>query len=795
MESNKIQTNIKDLVFSYLVYWKWFCLSIIISLIVSNFYLRYTADIFYTEAKIEVLDNNDAGFKLPNEGISIFGVKNINLENQIEILKSSRITEQVIDKLNLTTEIFSEGNIKKTELWNNRPFEVIWAVPKDSLANLTTSFFITISEKGFTLNDNNKEYLFGQTNFDFKIPFKLELKNKKKIKIGTKFIINLKKKKQYRKLISRNIIIDYVGNQSEILKISYNGNNIDKINDIVNTLIEVFKNDGIQDRQQIFKKTIEFVDDRFDTLYKELDNIENSKADYQKNNELSYIESDAGLLMDNLNLSRTNFVNSSTQLLLSKMMVATLNKTADFELLPTNIGLDNLETNQLISTYNEQLLKLNKLIESGAGESNPTISELKHIILKLKNNIKISLRGYENLLESKRNELGKINTFEKARYSKVPLNEKFIRSIERQQNIKESLYVLLLQKREEAAINMAITNPSIKIVEYADNESDPIYPDKKSVYLIALIIGVVLIILVIFIMNQLDNKIHNPEDLSSLLPETSVIAEIPFIEEDNKIINFFDRSPLSESFRILRTNIYYLLQSAKTGKALMVTSTIKGEGKTFVSLNLAISLSTLDKKVVLIGADLRNPQLHKSLGIDKSSFVGLANYLSDDEITKDNIILKNFDDKFKFDIIMSGVIPPNPAELLSNGKFEKLLNDLKKDYDFIIIDTAPTLLVTDTAIISNLADTVLYVTRANFTEKKLVKFIGKIKESQTIKSMGVILNNVGENDGYGYGYKYLYKYKYSYNYGYEYGYGVTTKSKEKSSLFKKFNNWFKRKTK
>lgn len=225
----------------------------------------------------------------------------------------------------------------------------------------------------------------------------------------------------------------------------------------------------------------------------------------------------------------------------------------------------------------------------------------------------------------------------------------------------------------------------------------------------------------------------------------------------------------------------------------MVTSTIKGEGKTFISLNLAISLSTLDKKVILIGADLRNPQLHKSLGIDKSSFVGLANYLSDDEVTKDNIIINNFDNKFKFDIIMSGVIPPNPAELLSNGKFEKLLNDLKKEYDFIIIDTAPTLLVTDTAIISNLADTVLYVARANFTEKKLVKFISKIRQSQSIKSMGVILNNVGEKDGYGYGYKY--KYKYSYNYGYEYGYGVNTKSNEKSSFFNKINNWFKIKIK
>ena len=785
MESNKIQTNIKDQVIKYLVHWKWFCVSIIISLVVSKFYLRYATDLFYTEAKIEVLNNDNEAFKIPNEGISIFGNKSVNLENQIEIMKSSRIIGEVIEKLNLTTEIFSDGNIKQTEMWKERPFQVIWSIPKDSLNNLATSLNIFISKRGYKLNNQKKEYLFGQTNFDHKIPFKLELKNRKKIKIGTKYVINLKKKKLYKKSLIKNLIIDYVGNQSEILKIAYTGNNIDKINDIVNTIIDVYKNDGIQDRQLVFKKTIEFVDERFDSLFRELDNIENEKANYQKNNELSYIQSDASLLMGNANASHTNFVNSSTQLILSKMMISTLNKTVELELLPTNIGLESGEINQLISTYNEQLLKLNKLIAAGAGKSNPALKEINSLVSKLKNNIKTSLQGYVNLLEVKSAELGRINNFEKARYGKVPSNEKVIRSIERQQTIKENLYVLLLQKREEAAINLAIINPTIKVVDYANNDEDPIYPNKRTVYLIALVIGILISIVIIYIIYQLDNKIHNPEDLNVLLPEIAVIAEIPFIEAENKIINFFDRSILSESFRILRTNIYYLSQSAKNGKILMVTSTIKGEGKTFVSLNLAVSLSTLDKKVVLIGGDLRNPQLHKSLGINKSSYKGVANYLSNDETTIESIKIANLKTKFKFDVILSGVIPPNPAELYSNGRFELLLDELKKEYDFVIIDTAPTLLVTDTAIIAHLADTVLYVARANYTEKKLIKYIGTIKKSQSIKSMGVVLNNVGENERYGY------SYNYTYNYGYEYGYGVNNDVKQKTNTITKIAKWLK----
>ena len=791
MESKTNDLNITQEILKYLYYWKLILLSVAISIVVSFFYLRYAADVYQTNAKIKILDNSDTAFKLPNDNVSIFGNES-SKGNEIVIMKSYRIVEEVVDILDLTTVVYRVGRVKSVEQWKDAPFTVVWAKEIDSLISKQTSFRIVFKKNGYQIKGNSKLYKFGETNFNTAVPCKIILKKVDSLNkaVGNEYQISLTDKKSVIESISDNLVIDYVAKESDILSLTMTGFNKEKISDIVNTLIEVFNQDGIEDRQLVSKKTIEFVDERFKFLFSELDSIETSKANYKKEKGISYLESDANVLMQNNYESKSKVLFSDAQIVLAKLMLDAVNSSKALELLPSNIGIENGEVNGLITNYNEQILKRNKFLLAGGGESNPMVREITALALQIKNNLRASIIGYQNVLQLNKEDSNKINSLEKQSYSTVPFNEKGLHSIQRQQSIKESLYVLLLQKREEAAVNLAITNPSIKIVDYAIFSNAPISPQRNIFLIAAVLLGLVFPLIIIYFYYLFDNKINNKEDLELLLPEVPVIAEIPFIENENKTIQFLDRSILSESFRILRNNINYISPKKDKGSILFVTSTVKGEGKTFVSLNLAITLSTLGKKIILIGADLRNPQLHRKLDLERPNLKGVTNYLIDSQINIEDLKAKHLKDtNLNFDIIFSGNIPPNPAELLSNGRFELLLNEIKNDYDYVIVDTAPTLLVADTTLITHLADSVLYVTRANFTEKKLLKFISNLKKVNTIRNIGIILNNVGQNKGYGYGYSY------TYNYGYGYGYenDLVSKTSSQYKIYKWFRKFFKKK--
>ncbi len=339
-----------------------------------------------------------------------------------------------------------------------------------------------------------------------------------------------------------------------------------------------------------------------------------------------------------------------------------------------------------------------------------------------------------------------------------------LKAISRQQKIKQSLYLLLLQKREEAAINLAITEPSIKVVEYALSGSSPISPKSNIVYAGALLGGLLIPFGILYLIFMLDTKLHSKEDITKLTSKIPVIAEIPDVKKKDGIIftDPNDRTALAESFRILSSNVQYILpvNDTENGKVIYCTSTIKGEGKTYISLNLSLALSSINKKVLLIGADLRNPQIHTHINEDKHK-PGLSDYLHDVNYDWRDSLINGFDKHPNHQIILSGSIPPNPAHLLTNGRFKTLLEEAKLEFDYIVVDTAPTILVTDTMLISQFADATIYLARANYTEKKLLNFSKELSESGKLKNVAYVLNSVGASKSYGY----------SYNYGYGYGYG------------------------
>jgi capsular exopolysaccharide synthesis family protein len=795
---NTIDTEgikIKELFFNYLMYWKWFVVGAVLSFFVAYTYLRYTPNVYQTTAKIKVLDNSKGAMKLPSDITSLFSNSKVNIDNEIEVIKSHRLMELVALNLNLNTAYFFDGNIVSRELWKNKPFKVIWLDSKDNVYNNKLSFSIKIEKNGYKIASgdtiNSQLFQFGQRNKLSGQSFILAIEDKSVIKnsINGKFTVKRTPLSFVVENLTKSIQVSSTAKTSEVLNLVFSGGNQDKSEAILNSVVEVFNQDGVTDRQLVSQRTIDFVNERFVYLSTELDSIENQKQIFKKDNNLSFLPADAQVTVTKKSLAEGEYYNLETQVALAKLLEDTLKKDGAYSLLPSNIGIENENINTLIADYNKAVLDRSKMLVS-AGVKNPMVLEFSDKLVELKQNILYSIRVLQKQLSVSIANIKSLNQDNSNLFSSIPGKEKILRSIERQQNIKETLYLFLLQKREEAYVTKAITTPSIKVVDYAITNYIPISPKRSIIYLAALLVGLLIPFAIVYVLLLLDTKIHGKPDFERLAPDVPVVAEIPFIKEDHRIITNNDRSTLAESFRILRTNIIYLLPLKKEGECpvIFTVSSIKGEGKTFVSLNLALTMSTMDKKVLLVGGDLRNPQLHKYLNINKNR-IGLSNYLYDASTDWKSLINENIFDNPFLNIIFAGSVPPNPAELLSNGRFEDLLTILKKEYDYIIVDTAPTILVTDTLLISKLADLTVYITRADYTDKKLITYSRDLKVQGKLNNMAYVVNNVGGEKGYGYayGYGYGYSYGYGYNYGYGYGYGdeddVEIKKPKKSNLF------------
>ncbi len=794
-ETNQNEVNIIDQIFKYLRYWYWFLISMLVCFFIVKNYLGHTIAIYESKAYIKIIDDSKNTFVLPAAGITSLSKPKVNLDNQVEVLKSTKLLEQVVKNLNINTQYFKVGYLNNIEIWKNRPFSIEWLDQSIAMDNKSFTIEIEIVKNGYKVTTFNgieidKVFPFNSKQSLKGLPFKLNLQ------IGTNLDSILSKKYliQHSSLratingLSNSLSIANKNENSDILTISLAGSNKDRSEVIINEIIKQYDIDGLNDRRLVYERTIEFVNNRFKSLERELDSIETNKASYKSSNQLTFLESNASTIeLDKIG-ANTDVFQTETQIALSKVLERTVRSNMKLSLLPTNIGVSNGNVNVLLSDFNLVVLERDRILVS-AGENNPKVKILNNKLHELQINILESIKAYQRELEVSlsQNNLTKKTSTDKFRA--IPTNEKILNSIERQRNIKESLYILLLQKREEASINLAITASSIKVVDYALTDANPIAPKKSSFYIGALLIGLLIPFLILYISYLLDDKIHTKDDILRYTRNKVILSEIPHIESDNRVTNSNDRSLLGESFRILRTNLTYIfpLQKEKQAQIIMVTSTIKGEGKTFTAINLSISFSIMNKKVLLIGADIRNPQLHNYLTINKNE-LGLQDYLHNVDVDWHNIVKQSLLND-SLDIILSGIIPPNPAELLSNGRLDTLIAEAKKEYDYIILDTAPTLLVTDTLIISQLVDTTLYVIRADYTPKKILDFSVNLGEKGKLKNMAYVINNVGSNyKGYGYSYGYNYKY----NYAYGYGYGYDNETGKKASILKKLFLKFKK---
>jgi len=779
------ELSLKEIIHQYTQYWKWFILGVVIAFICAYIYLRYTTPFYESKATVIIKDEKSGGGAEELAAFAEFGrffskIRNNKIENELAIFKSQRIISEVIKELNLNIKYETVGTIKTSELYEYKPFLVQYLSFVDSVLNkpVPILYFEVISETEFKVENELKTikgiYKFGEK-VDmpfgditvlpvFDDPFKFNNFIGKAISVIYRPIEVIALGYQRRIKVANEI------KNSNVVELKMLSPVTQKAEDFINGLIFQYNKDAINDRNQIAQKTSDFIDSRLEIITRELDSVERNKVLFKSSNQLTNIEAEAQLILENASEFNKRQLDVATQLELTNTMIDYMENISNSDLLPANIGLGSNKISESVKNYNLLILQRNKLLKSSTSK-NPVVVNINNQIDQIGATILSSLKNTSNVLKISIRDLSFRESTLNSKLTKVPAIEKIFRDIERQQIIKEQLYLFLLQQREEASISLAVTAPKAKIVDVAYSSKAPVSPDRMLIYLGALIAGLLIPFLIIYSYYLLNTKVSNRRDVERVLYDTILIGEIPKLKSGEEFIKANDKSILAESFRILRTNLQYLfinkLYKSDAAKVILVTSSIKGEGKTLTAFNLALTITLTGKKVVLVGADIRNPRLHRYLPSNLRSNKGLTDYIIDESLLIDNIIVKS-EDNDNLSIILSGVIPPNPAEMLMRERTKVFFKEIKESFDYVIVDTAPSMLVTDTILINELADVTLYIIRARFTDKKILEFPRDAINDGRLTNVALILNDVDLNN-YGYGNKYGYVY-----------------SKEKRPYYKRF---------
>ena len=762
---NASEIEIKEVLRPYFRRFYWFIISAAICLILSYLYLKTKTTVYEVSASVLIKDaksNPGSQDFAALRDISGFGKIGSNgVENEMELLKSKKMMRKVVQNLHLESTVYQKGKFKNTELYGKTsPIMVQVINEKPDTKYYKEPIELKISGNNITLS--NKELAPLKTTFDKTISLRFAniiiTKNKDYVapkEATNDFLLNIASETQVTDSFQSNLKAALMNKDVTVIKMTMNYPEVNKAKDILNTLIRVYNNDAIEDKNSESKKTAEFIEERIRIIGNELGEVESRKERFKESNRITDLETEAKLGLQSSAEARGKLLEIDSQLEITNALLGYVNKQGTSAVLPGNVGLDNASATSNISAYNQLVLEKNRLLEN-ATPQNPLVIDLTKQINSMRNSVVESLAKNRSALQVAKGNYETENKTIVGQISKIPSQEKTFREIERQQQIKENLYLLLLQKREETAVSLAVTAPKARVVDEAYVNPIPVAPKGSIVLLMGLMAGMLIPFIVIYLIRLFDDKVKDKKDLDKLSNGKTLLGEIPSLDRgQNELVMANDLTPMAEAFRIVITNMNFMLPKKEKGKVVYVTSTVKGEGKTFVSVNLALTLASPKHKVIIIGADIRNPQLQR-YNPSRKGLDGLTEYLyNDDEKIEDIIHISSFN---KYcDVIYSGSIPPNPADLLSNGRFEILIDQLKLIYEYIIVDTAPLMLVTDTFLTADLADATLYVTRSGFTEKSLIDFANKQINSKRIRNAAFILNDVSK-DNLGYGNKYGYGY-------------------------------------
>ncbi len=770
LHNDKEETiDIKEILLEYLQYWKWIVLSVFIAMLSAYIYVKFLKNLYKVETTILIKNNNKNSTSGELAVFEDLGLTRNNanyIEDEIQIVKSFPIITRVVKNNQLNTRYFVVGKIREAELFTRVPFKINFK--KSSDIPFTVSIKIN-DEHTFNLCTGDK--LINTFNFNEEINlngvlFQLNTENNTSVrnyKGNTIKIVNTSIKSQVGAILGA-LTVEKMGKQSNGLTLSMKTENIDRATLILNALVDEYNKDGIDDANLMATNTAKFIEERLQKINGELSVVENKVESYKKNNKITDIETQAGMFLQSGSKNNDELDEILTQIQLIEFMQDFVNNDI-YELMPTKIGIQDSNIEAGVLQYNEFVLRKKKLSNS-ASSLNPVVVDLTNKIDAMKQNLKNSLINFKKALNIRASNLQSKDYSIQSSLIKIPKKEKEYRSIERQQQIKESLYLYLLQKREENALSLVTTLPDAKIINKAFSYGNPIYPKTKIIYLASLLIGLVIPIGFIYLGTLLDTKIHSSRDVEKLL-DIPIVGEIVKSNEAERfLVASKDFSGSAESFRMLDANLEFML-SKKSGenRTILITSSISGEGKSFIALNYARTLAFAGNKVLLVGMDLRAPKLLQYLGLDAE--YGVTEYVKNTKLKIKDVVV-NSKELANLDIIGAGKTPRNPSNYIRSSRIEQLFEQADELYDYVIVDTAPVGNLTDTLLLNKYARTCLYVIRADFLDKNFLNLPQRLFDEKRFDNFALVVNDVD----------------YSKNYYYKY-YGYNHANMEKKSWLKR----------
>lgn len=775
-DSEQSSFNFQKLYTIFILNWKWFVLSIIICLGCSYLYLRYKSPVYATSAKLLIKDdsnNKSASAKDAISGMVDFGIisSNYGVDNEIEILNTRTLAAEAVRDLKLYTSYWKKGRMKNVILYKNQPINVDVDAAHLEKLNAPISMSIERDENKYIVKG---KYYVSVDETTVEGPFKFEktlagIPATIMTKAGTLFFTSGKtrmKDGDVMKVVivspmmmaaqySSALSLEQTSKTSTTLNMQLNDKNIQRGIDYLRQLVICYNRQANEDKNEIAIRTEAFVNDRLEKINSELNSTEGQLENYKKRNRLVELKVDAKESVTNLSSYEQKLNEAATQISLINSLIQFAERPGNkYQVLPSNIGLRDEASISLINDYNKVALERNRLLRT-ASESSPVVEELTSQLKDMNSSIRMALSQAKRNLEIQRNAVASQYGQYNQEVSRTPEQERILTQIGRQQEVKSGLYLILLQKREENSISLAATADKGKLVELPQYVGK-VSPKTNIILLLGLILGIAIPSLVLYLLQFFRYRIEGHDDVESLT-DIPIIADVAVANEAAKtradiVVHENENNQMEEIFRSMRTNLQFMMKPED--KVVMFTSSTSGEGKTFNAANLAISFALLGKKVVLVGLDIRKPRLAELFEID-NHHTGITKLLVKDDPTWNDVqkeILPSEINK-NLDLLMAGPIPPNPGEIVTRPSLEKVLNLLKENYDYILVDTAPVGLVTDTLQIGKLVDATVFMCRADYTPKAAFNAINMFKAEKKLKNMAIVINGIDmSKKKYGYYY-------------------------------------------